>query len=221
MQDNSPNPAVVIPDQKNYDVSYGLAVKLAGEKLRSFENLEYQCRKSASVCLTNGSKRLIQVKYLNRTYQVSWPEIEITLENSQTPVELRDKILILDYLTHADGAPLAGEPITFQELGGVANYYPTFFGRAVKPLISGFGASPERLLEAAVKFGGIKSGFGDIAVTIPAFTRVLITVVIWKGDDEFPANANILFDKSVTNYLSAEAIIVLCQTISWSLVKGQ
>jgi hypothetical protein len=83
MQDNLPNPAVVIPDQKNYDVSYGLALKLAGEKLRTFENLEEQCRKSDSVCLTSSSKRLIRVKYLNRNYNVSWPEIEITLENSQ------------------------------------------------------------------------------------------------------------------------------------------
>jgi hypothetical protein len=133
---------------------------------------------------------------------------------------LRDKILILDYLTHADGTSLRGKPITFQELGWVANYYPTFFSRVVKPLISGFGASSERLLDTAVKFGGLKAAFGDMAVTIPAFARVPITVVIWKGDDEFPANANILFDKSVTNYLSFEAIIVLCQTISWSLVKG-
>ncbi len=62
--------------------------------------------------------------------------------------------------------------------------------------------------------------YGDIAVTIPAFSRVPITLVLWRGDDEFPPNANILFDSTILDYLSAEDVNVLCQTIAWQLVKS-
>ena len=219
MTEKAEHPSVSLPDQKNYDVSYGLAVKLVGEKLRSFDNLDEQCRRSESVCRISGSARSILVKYLNSNYQVSWPDIEITLENSHSQVELRDKILILDYLVKAKGTPLSGTPIAFQELSGVSPYLPSFSNRAVKPLITYFGNSPEGLLNAAAYLGGMKTGYGDISVTIPAFNRVPITLVIWKGDEEFPANANILFDNTIMDYLSAEDIIVLCQTIVWKLIK--
>jgi len=48
-----------------------------------------------------------------------------------------------------------------------------------------------------------------------------VTLVIWKGDAEFPPNAGILFDSTVHEYLPAEDIIVLSQTIAWKLVKIQ
>jgi hypothetical protein len=68
--------------------------------------------------------------------------------------------------------------------------------------------------------GGIQAGYGDVAVTIPAFNRVPITLVFWKGDEEFPSNGHILFDSTVLDYLSAEDINVLCQSITWYLVKA-
>jgi hypothetical protein len=62
--------------------------------------------------------------------------------------------------------------------------------------------------------------YGDVSVTIPAFSRVPITIVVWKGDEEFPPSASILFDDTVLDYLSAEDINVLCQTVTWRLVKS-
>jgi hypothetical protein len=35
--------------------------------------------------------------------------------------------------------------------------------------------------------------------------------VLWEGDDEFPPNAQLLFDASVGHYLSLEDIVVLGQ----------
>ncbi len=73
---------------------------------------------------------------------------------------------------------------------------------------------------AAVELGGTKTNYGDTSVVIPAFSRVPINIVIWKGDEEFPPNASILFDETVLDYLSAEDINVLCQTLTWRLVKS-
>ncbi|GAJ11492.1 unnamed protein product, partial [marine sediment metagenome] len=71
----------------------------------------------------------------------------------------------------------------------------------------------------AEKLGGQKANYGDVSVTIDAFSYVPITLALWRGDEEFPPAGSILFDSTVADYLSAEDINVLCETISWKLVK--
>jgi hypothetical protein len=44
--------------------------------------------------------------------------------------------------------------------------------------------------------------------------------VLWKGDEEVSPNGNILFDANISDYLSTEDVTVLCETITWKLVKG-
>ena len=95
---------------------------------------------------------------------------------------LRDKILILHYFLSAAGAPLTGKMITYKELHDGINYYPTFRKRAIEPVVNRFKDQPEKLVEAGKKLGGAKADFGDSAVTIPAFTRVPLTYVLWVGE---------------------------------------
>jgi hypothetical protein len=210
-----------LPDQKNYELAYGLALKLAGEKLSNRGDITEQCRRSEATYEITGQSVVIHTKYLNREYRVTLPDITVTFTDSQDEVELRDKVLILHYLERAKGTPLTEKLIAYQELDEGAVYYPSFFKRAVKPLIDYFGPTPDSLLTTAIKLGGIKTNYGDASVIIRAFSRVPINIVIWKGDEEFPPNASILFDETVLDYLSAEDINVLCQTITWRLVKSR
>jgi hypothetical protein len=60
-------------------------------------DLEELCRKSDSSLQSDDSGQKIILKYLNRPYQLSFPEITILAMCSSENVELRDKILILHY----------------------------------------------------------------------------------------------------------------------------
>lgn len=208
-----------LPEQRDYSYSYGLAYKLAGEQLAKIDDIEELCRKSGCTFKVVDSKTIIRLDYLNHAYQVTLPDVIIKREDSLEEVPLRDKILIAHYLVNARGTPLTNKPIAYKELKEGAGYFPTFFKRAIKPLVDYFGKSPELLLDVARALGGKKADSGDIAVTINAFPRVPITLVLWKGDDEFPPDGNILFDSNVVDYLDTEDINVLCQTIAWELVK--
>jgi len=220
MQGNLKNTSSSLPDQKNFELAYELAYKLATERLSSLPDLEEQCRKSDSVCYIDNSSRIVVLKYLNKYYQVSLPDISISVQNRDEEIELRDQILILHYLTRAKGTPLSNRLIAYQELEEGATYFPSFTQRAIKPLADYFGPHPERLVEFAADLGGYKVNYGDVAVTIPAFSRVPITLVLWKEDTEFPPNANVLFDSTILDYLPAEDVSVVCQTISWRLVRS-
>jgi hypothetical protein len=217
--EDMPEP-IVIPEQKNYEYSYGLAFRIAAEKLKGMSEIQEQCRRSGALCDLSTGRSSITLKYLSHDFCLTLPEIEISRVDSQEAVELRDKILILHYLIRAKGTPLSDQLITYPELKEGANYFPSFHKRAVKPLIDYFGPLPEKLLEVTGPLGAIKSNLGDVSVTIPAFPRVPITLVLWKGDDEFPPNGNILFNSTILDYQPVEDVNILCQTIVWQMVKN-
>jgi len=214
------NTALSSPNVKDYEYGYGLAYKLAGEQLAKIDNIKQHCLKSGAKYETIDAKQVIILEYLSRSYQITLPDIEISLKDSEEAVPLKDKILILHYLTQAKGVPSSSKMIAYKELPEGANYFPTFSKRAIKPLVDHFGQEPHRLVDAAEKLGGQKADYGDVAVTINAFSRVAITLVLWRGDEEFPPEGNILFDSTISDYLSTEDINVLCEVIVWRLVKS-
>lgn len=205
--------------QNNHEYGYELAYKLAGEQLAKLNDLEQQCQKSGAQYLMIDSQRVIIVKYLNQSYRITLPDIKISLTSSKEEVPLKDKILILHYLTQAKGTQISNKLVTYKELPEGANYLPTFSKRAIKPLVDYFGKQPHLLVDIATKLGGQKADYGDVAVTINAFSRVPITFVLWQGNEEFPPNGNIIFDSSISDYLTTEDINVLCEAIAWRLVK--
>ena len=208
-----------LPNQQNYEYGYELAYKLACEQLAKFDNIGQQCLKSGARYQVIDSQKIIILEYLNQSYQIVFPDIDISLIDSEEEVPMRDKILIVHYLTQAKGTPITNKIIAFRELPEGANYFPTFSKRAIKPLLDHFGKEPERLIDATEKLGGHKVNYGDVAVTINAFSYIPITLVLWQGNKEFAPEGSILFDSTVSDYLSTYDITVLCETISWKLVK--
>lgn len=209
---------VVKKNQSEYGYEY--AYQLAREQLSNTENIEQQCHKSGAQYKLIGLKRTIKIEYLNQSYEISLPDIEISLTESEEAIPLRDRILILHYLSQARGNPLTNKVISYKELPEGTNYFPTFHKRAIKPILNHFGKEPGVLVDVAAKLGGYKTYYGDMAVTINAFPRVPITFVLWKGDDDLPPEGNILFDSTISHYLPIEDINVLCEVIAWRLVKS-
>jgi hypothetical protein len=207
---------IALPEKK---VQYGseLAFRLAREQLAAVADIEQQCRKSGARYLPE--EKAVTLEHLNRAYRVSFPDGEVSFDNSEEIVPLRDKILILHYFTRAKGTPLSNRTISYKELHEGINYYPTFFKRAIDPIINHFSDEPQKLLEIAETLGGRKVDYGDIAVTIDAFPYVHLTIVLWHGDKEFPPGGNIMFDSTIPDYLPTEDITILCEIVAWKLVR--
>ncbi len=197
--------------------TYELAYKLACERLASIDNIEKQCRNSGAQYIR--AEKSVVINYLNETYHISITDGNVLFTGDESEVPMRDKILILHYFIHAKGTPLTNTIITFKELVDGFIYYPTFYKRAIQPIISQFGKEPHRLLEVAEMLGGRKADYGDIAVTIDAFKHVPITPILWRGDEEFAPEGNIMFDSTISDYLPTEDITVLSEVIAWKLVR--
>jgi len=208
-----------LPLQKRYEYAYRLAYKIACEQLAKINDIEQQCRKSSAQYRVIDSQTEIIIRYLNQSYLIRLPNIEISLVDSVTEIPIRDKLLILHYFTSAKGTPSANKLITFRELPEGKIYFPTFYKRTSKPLLDHFGKEPHLLIAAAERLDGHKVDYGDVAVTINAFSHVPITIILWCGDDEFAPQGSIAFDATISDYLPTEDIAVLCETVAWRLIN--
>ena len=206
----------IIPAQPVREYAHGLAYKIASEQLDGIKDFKEQCRKSGARYIESEKSAIID--YLNRSYRISVPDGEITLVDNTESVPIREKILILHYFLRATGKPLSNNLITYKELHEGINYYPTFFKRAIEPVINNFKDEPQKLLETAAVIGGIKFSYGDTAVKINALPYVPLTIVLWQGDNEFPPDGNIMFDSTISDYLPTEDITIVCEIIAWKLV---
>jgi hypothetical protein len=208
---------LAVPEPGVREVAHELALNLARQRLAAIADIEAQCRNSGARYLAG--EKLIVLDYLGRSFNIGFPEGEVAPAGGTEPVAIRDKILILDYFTRAKGTPPSGKTITYKELHDGINYYPAFAKRAIQPLVTYFSEDPGRLVKTAENLGGRPADLGDAAVAIPAFPRVTVTLVLWRGDDEFPPEGSILFDGNVSDYLSNDDIHTLCENIAWRLVR--
>jgi hypothetical protein len=199
---------------KTRDQAYELSLKLALEKLAGAD-AEGICARTGAYC---EGKDGIVVDYLNQPYVVSLPDGEVQLkEGLEAP--LKERILILHYLTFAKGTPLSGKMLSYKQLPGIASYYSVFYQLGLKPILERFGKNPGLLIDAAKSLGGHKVDYGDAAVTVNAFPRVLVTIALWRGDEEFPPQGSLMFDSTVSDYLPLEDLREVCQATARGLIR--
>jgi len=201
--------------QENYETAHQLAIsRLAALDFRR------QAQKAGAELIMTGSALQARLRFLDRTLLVSHPGGEIVTESGED-VPLWEKIIALHYLINAQGTSPSGTLITYNDIPDGRLYYPNFVKRTSEILLQNYGQKPEALIQAALRLGGIeRPGLGDDAVVIPALPRVAYVFIVWKGDEEFPAQVNVVFDKNITDYLPAEDITVLANMIAVKLMKA-
>ena len=200
--------------QKNYRQTFDLArQQLKGLDLRErAEKAGAHFEKGP-----HGKEGRISLNLFNAGYFVDFPDVLITSAEKKV-VSLVAKIVLLHYLIKADGRPLSHQLIPYKEIPGGMLYAGVFARRAVEPLIPVFGQSPEAFLDAGFRLGGRKGEYGDVSFVLSALPRIPMTYIVWKGDEEFPATIQLLFDKSVEGYLSLEDIVVVSEMATSRLI---
>ena len=138
--------------QGSREQGFELSYKLAYEQLSKISNIEEQCHKSGARYI--GPNKVV-IDYLNQPYHIILPDAEITLEDGNAEIPVKDKILILHYFTLAKGTPPTGILINYKQLPGGVSYFPAFTQRAINPwstlpICQGPVITPKRLIMAFI-----------------------------------------------------------------------
>ncbi len=188
---------------------YKAAIALAAAELQKINPKRLENRTKCEYFQAGAQEGLL-VPYFGQIRRVVWPEITVTPAEGEGQIPLTEQILILHYVLGATGESLSGHSIDFREVpDGGGFYWSAFVSRAKKPLLETFGQDLNLYLKVAQSLGGEPQNLGDAAARFAAFPLVPVTHVLWRGDEEFPPEASILFDETIVQHLSTEDIAAL------------
>jgi hypothetical protein len=160
-----------------------------------------------------------RIAFLNRIYHISFPELEFEDEvDSQEEVPIQEQILILHYMLPPAPAPLTDNWVSYREIPGASFYYSAFVKRAIDPLKKVFGQNVDGLLRAGEILDGKTINTGDAGYEFRLFPNVPVRLILWAADDEFPAEANIVFNENIGDILSPEDIAWLAGMLVYRLI---
>ncbi len=104
-------------------------------------------------------------------------------------------------------AKVRGEFVPFRNVKNASPFAPNFERSVQSGLARPFDGKKDLLISACETLGGKKIPQGDVGYVFYAFEKIMpVMMVFWDGDDEFPAQANILFDADITDFLHEETV---------------
>ena len=165
------------------------------------------------------AENTFQIPFLDRIYLVSYPQFEFDDQSvSAKEVPIQEQVLILHYMM----APVMPSPshhwIAYREIPGAAFYFGPFVKRAVEPLKKVFGENLAGFSRAAQKLRPKEIENGDAGFEFRVLPAVPLQLILWAADDEFPAEANILFDQNIGQILSPEDVAWLAGMVVYRLM---
>jgi hypothetical protein len=162
---------------------------------------------------------VINIPFLNRNYRVAYPDFEfVDASEPNKEVPIQEQVLIMHYLMADSPRKLPPKWIAYREISGAAFYFSAFVKRAIDPLKKVFGQNVAGLKKAAGQLNAVPIETGDTGFEFHIFPKVPLQMILWIGDDEFPPEANILFDQTIGELLSPEDVAWLAGTVVYRLI---
>jgi hypothetical protein len=198
---------------------YKEAFRLASEQLKGADPQRLARLAEVDLASSEEGTPLLMVSFFGAPHYVRIDKnVDIWREGESGEVSLPEKILLCHYLLHASGEPLRGELITFRQIPDGHFYFDAFQRRARDPFLATFGKHPELFQRCAQRLGGLQVAAGDVGLVFQVLPRIAIHLVLWRGDDEFPPEAGILFDANIRQELAVEDVAVLSGMLVYRLM---
>jgi hypothetical protein len=193
----------------NLDYTFNLAKNNLKNK-----SPELVCEKTGAIFDSNN--QAYEIPYLHTRVSVT---LEGQVEAKEKELTLQEKILIIHYLSSDGSDSYHGQDklISFKELPGGEIYLGPFTNRAVKPFLKIFASSPEMLDIVAEKWNGQLAKYGDKSISLAVLPDITVCYILWLGDEEFPANATILFNHNIIDFFTTEDVAVLVSQLVYQM----
>jgi len=157
-------------------------------------------------------------------------EYVIDLQNSQIysiqpeiphkPAEFLEQLCLLAYLINAKDIPLVNKLVKAETFPGGQFFFRGQHSLPTVKLENNFGDNPETLNKITSQFNAKKCTYGDASIEINVLPRIPLTIIVWRGDEEFPARASILFDKTTADQLQLDALLTAANLTVEALIKA-
>lgn len=144
--------------------------------------------------------------------------IDRITDNCQSPHEFF-YLFIIYYLLKAKDIDAGGEWISEKDIPGGPTFFRGPHEIPTRLICERFGNDVAAFRSKCARLRGAPMDLADAAYWFQVTPRVPVSVLYWAGDEDFPAEAKILYDRTVTAHLSTDIVFALAVEICTRIAK--
>jgi hypothetical protein len=129
-------------------------------------------------------------------------------------------LFIVYYMIYVKDIAISEEWISEKDMPGGTTF---FRGPHVIPtylITQAYNNNLQLFKKSCEQLGGTMRNQADAAFLFHITSRIPIAVLYWEGDEEFPSESKILFDKSITHHLTLDIIFSIAVEICIRIAKN-
>ena len=161
----------------------------------------------------------LYIIYFSRRIRIDRKTGEIT-DNGKRPGF--DTVMnIYNTFYYASPAPVAsGNLVAFRQVKRVYPFEAAYRKTIISRLQDTFSGKTKELKKACEALGGTPLPQGDVGYVLPVFQFLNIAVLFWDKDEEFEAQANMLFDSEITEFMHEENVVCVAADAVYYLTRA-
>ena len=151
-------------------------------------------------------EEFLYIIYFSKRFRIDRKNGFIT-ENGKSPGF--DTVMnIYNTFYYSAAHPVAsGNLVAFRQVKKVYPFEAAYRRTIISRLQELFAGKTEELRKACEALGGTLLPQGDVGYVLPVFPFLNIAVLFWDKDEEFEAQANMLFDSEITEFMHEENVV--------------
>lgn len=118
-------------------------------------------------------------------------------------------LVALHYLLSAAEIPPAGQWISEKDIPGGTTFFRGPHAVPTHVIASRFDGDIQGFSLRCEQYGGTRLALADAAFSFVITPRVPAAVLFWQGDEEFPAEATLLYDVTIVRHLALDIVYAL------------
>ncbi|MBQ8087749.1 MAG: DUF3786 domain-containing protein [Clostridia bacterium] len=130
------------------------------------------------------------------------------LDQPNAALSFDSQINLLNMFHYAVETPIAsGELVPFRSVKRVYPFESAYVKTIIEPFQQRFSGHVDALQRAFAALQAKPCPQGDASGELQILPQLTMAVLFWDGDEEFPAQANMLFDSNITDFMHEENVV--------------
>lgn len=165
---------------------------------------------SRTACTYDDSERAYSLTLWDQRYRVL-PDLHQVgpADPAVSPLHPYFDLFLVHYMLQANWMKSAGRWISEKDIPGGATFFRGPHTIPTDLITARFNNDIDRFNTRCEQLQGVPLSLADAAWGFTITPRLPVAALYWRGDDEFPAEAKILFDASIGSCLAADVVYAL------------
>lgn len=129
-------------------------------------------------------------------------------------------IFLLNYLLNDKAPHTLGEWISDKDMAGGPTFFRGPHAIPTQRISERFGNDLDLFIQYCTALSGEPLDMADAAFGFTIVPNIRVALLYWIGDEDFPAEAKILYDKSLTDFFALDVVYALAITVCDRFADG-